>query len=74
MDIEGNLSLDEAKRVAIQKDRAPIGQVVAALDTLYKGVRDLENQRDGVLSEKHASWCSCHGTTDKAAPAPEPKS
>lgn len=44
MDVNGTLSLSEAKQVAILKDRAPIGEVVAALDVLYLEIRRLETE------------------------------
>lgn len=44
MPIQGKLTLDEAKRVAVQGEDAPIGLVVMALDTLYEAIRAAETR------------------------------
>ena len=53
MPIQGKLTLDEAKRVAVQGEDAPIGLVVLALDTLYLEVRRHENlNAQSILNDK----------------------
>ena len=52
MDVNGKLSLEEAKRVAVMGPRAEAGKILGALDTLYVSIRELENQRDAHLFAK----------------------
>lgn len=70
MDINGELSDDEAKQVAVMGDNAPAGQVLPAIKKLYLMVRALENARDGHLSSGHKPWCSCH---DGVSGIPKPE-
>lgn len=46
MNVNGELSLDEAKRVAVLGGEAAISAVVPALRTLYDEIRRLEIERD----------------------------
>lgn len=57
MPLNGHLTLEESKRVAVQGEDAPLGLVAMALDTLYLEVRRYEDLH---AVQQPAGSCSCH--------------